>query len=66
MKECELLGNCGFFQKYQSSRDLACKGFLSEYCRGPKMDQCKRKQYRKENGRAPADEMLPNGATLKG
>jgi hypothetical protein len=61
---CDLLATCGFFKKYQASNDLACKGFISQYCKGPKMNECKRKQYRTEHGRAPVDEMMPTGRMM--
>ncbi len=62
---CALLDSCGFFKKYQSSSDLACKGFIAKYCKGPQMSDCKRKQYREEHGSAPPDEMMPNGVSIK-
>ncbi|WP_407355300.1 hypothetical protein [Methanolobus sp. WCC5] len=61
MSECELLIKCGFFKKYQSTKELACKGFISRYCKGTDMDNCKRKAYRKEHGVAPSDDMMPDG-----
>ncbi len=60
-QECELLKTCGFFKKYQATKDLACKGFVFQYCQGPKMNQCKRKEYREKHGSAPSDDMMPNG-----
>lgn len=63
-QECELLATCGFFKKYQTTKDLACKGFISQYCKGPKMDQCKRKEYRKVHGQAPSDDMMPTGLMI--
>lgn len=62
--ECDLLGTCGFFQKYQNTLDLACRGFIKTYCKGPKMDECKRKEYRQTHGAPPIDEMLPSGQTM--
>ncbi len=62
--ECELLEKCGFFKKYQSTKDLACKGFISSYCRGLKMNECKRKEYRQKNGTPPVDEMMPSGQMI--
>ncbi len=59
--ECELLNTCGFFKKYQDTKSMACKGFIQMYCKGDKMDECKRKQYRQEHGKPPIDEMMPNG-----
>ena len=63
--ECELLEKCGFFNKHQTDKDLACRGFITQYCRGPMMDQCRRKQYREAHGTPPSDDMMPNGATLQ-
>ena len=62
--KCELLEKCGFFKKYQSTKDLACRGFLNMYCQGPKMDVCRRKEYRKEHGAPPPDDMMPNGMMI--
>ncbi len=59
--QCELLEKCGFFRKYQTGREAACNGFINQYCKGPKMEQCKRKQYRQQHGVAPSDDMLPSG-----
>lgn len=61
---CELLDTCGFFRKYGETKDLACRGFAHTYCTGPKMNECKRKEYRKVHGTPPPDDMMPNGALL--
>jgi hypothetical protein len=63
-QECELLDKCGFFKKYQPTKDLACKGFIQQYCRGPKMTECKRKEHRQKHGIPPSDDMMPNGDTM--
>ncbi len=63
-QECELLDKCGFFRKYQKTKDLACKGFIASYCRGAKMDECKRKEYRIKNGTPPVDDMMPTGQMI--
>lgn len=63
-QECELLEKCGFFRAHQASNDLACKGFISQYCRGPHMGRCKRKEYREKHGAPPPDDMMPNGQML--
>jgi hypothetical protein len=63
-QECELLANCGFFKKYQSTNDIACKGLIRQYCKGPLMDRCKRKEYRTKHNAAPPDEMMPSGRML--
>ena len=62
--ECDLLSKCGFFKKYMDSREAACRGFISLYCRGSKMTECKRKEFRKAHGAPPPDNMLPNGQSL--
>ncbi|MEW6517733.1 MAG: hypothetical protein AB1439_12615 [candidate division FCPU426 bacterium] len=64
-QECELLSKCGFFRKYQNTRELACQGFILQYCRGPKMNDCKRKEYRKQHNAPPVDDMLPTGDIFK-
>ncbi|HLA83652.1 MAG TPA: hypothetical protein VJL29_02575 [Thermoguttaceae bacterium] len=63
-EECELLRKCGFLQKYQAVKDLACRGFIRLYCRGPRMNECKRKQYRAEYGVPPSDDMMPSGQPI--
>lgn len=63
-EQCENLATCGFFKKYQGSKDLVCKGFVQMFCQGAKMNECKRKAYRKEHGAPPPDNMMPNGTTL--
>lgn len=62
--DCELLETCGFFRKYQDSLDLACRGFIKSYCKGPKMDECARKKYRQEHGGPPEDDMMPSGQMM--
>lgn len=64
MIDCELLADCGFFQKYQDTLDMACRGFLNTYCRGEKMDECERKKYRMEHGKPPSDDMMPSGQMI--
>lgn len=65
MKSCEWLGTCGFLEKYRDSNEFACEGFIRKYCKGPKMNQCKRKQFFETYGQPPLDDMLPNGALMK-
>ena len=60
MKECELLAECGFFNKYKETKDLACSGFMILYCKGDKKKECERKKYHQENGKFPSDDMMPN------
>ncbi len=64
MGECELLATCGFFQKYQNTLDMACRGFIKTYCKGEKMAECRRKAYRAEHGTPPHDDMLPSGQMM--
>ncbi len=35
---CELLERSGFFKKYEETKDLACRGFINQYCKGDKMN----------------------------
>ncbi len=64
IQECENLKACGFIKKYDATNSLACKGFIAQYCKGEKMEQCKRKLYKKEQGKAPSDDMMPNGQMI--
>jgi hypothetical protein len=61
MQECELLKTCGYFEKYQHSKETLCKGWIRQYCQGPEMDNCKRKQYRQTHGQPPPVDMMPSG-----
>ena len=60
-QECELLSEGGFFKKYQKTQNLACKGYIQQYCREPQIDQCKRKEWRMKHGIPPSIDMLPSG-----
>lgn len=62
--DCGLLDTCGFFRKYDSSLDLACRGFIKTYCKGDNMEQCERKKYRDEHGIPPEDDMMPSGQIM--
>ena len=64
MADCEMLSGCGFFKKYQHTLDLACRGFMSSYCRGPKQHECLRRKYKAEHGVAAEDDMLPSGQIM--
>ncbi len=63
MAECEFLKDCSFFQKYQNTKDLVCKGFILQYCKGPKMEQCERRKLRK-SGKVPPADMMPTGQMM--
>ena len=62
--ECELLESCGFFNKYQPTEEMACRWFIQEYCRGPRMVKCRRMAYRLQHGTSPPDDMLPSGRMI--
>lgn len=64
MSECVRLANCGFFKKYQQTKDLACKGFLLKYCTGTLQPQCKRMAFSNLNGYPPPDDMMPTGQIM--
>ena len=64
MADCVMLPRCGFFIKYQDTVDLACRGFMNSFCRGANQSECKRLQFRQENGCAPDDDMLPTGQMM--
>lgn len=59
---CQFLEGCAFFLKYKERLGGAYDGFVSRYCKGPKLEECKRRQFRLEKGAPPAEDMLPNGA----
>lgn len=60
-KECNLMAKCGFFNKYRSTKELVCIGSIRQYCMGPKLDECKRKEHRKKTGSAAPEDMMPSG-----
>jgi hypothetical protein len=60
-EECELLEQCGFFKEFQNINEIACRGFINRYCKGPLMNKCKRKEYRQQHSTPPSDDMMPNG-----
>ena len=61
MSDCELLPTCGFFKKHQQTTNLACLGFMRVYCKGPQQSECKRREFRRDHGCPPDDDMLPSG-----
>jgi hypothetical protein len=65
MDACEYLGSCGFFKKYQTTRELACIGFIKQFCQGTLQNECKRKVYRQEHGVPPDPDMMPNGGMIR-
>jgi hypothetical protein len=65
MPECENLDNCYFFIEYSESEDLNCEEFIRIYFRGPKMNECKRKEFKKQHGYPPTPDMMPDGQMIK-
>lgn len=65
MSECVRLANCGFFKKYGNTKNTACQGFISSYCKGPSMEQCMRLEYFTRHGVLLPDDMMPTGHMLK-
>ncbi len=63
-KECVNLPTCGFFKKYSATKNLACKGFIAQYCKGDLMKNCKRLQYKSEQGVVAPDDMMPTGQII--
>lgn len=63
-EECDRLPQCGFFKKYGDTIQLACRGFVSMYCKGPKREVCQRKVYMRDHGHPPVDEMMPSGQMI--
>ncbi len=64
-ENCELLEKCGFFKKYGEVQSIACARMIKDYCTGSKMNECKRKEYRKQHGTPPADDMMPSGKMFR-
>ncbi|MFZ2491419.1 MAG: hypothetical protein WA208_08030 [Thermoanaerobaculia bacterium] len=64
MADCENLLRCGFFIKYQETLDLACRGFINQYCSGPKQLECARRTFKVQHGHPPDDDMLPSGQMM--
>jgi hypothetical protein len=64
MEECFLLEKCGFFNRYNCSGDINCQELIETYCRGERMQECKRLQYRNHYGVAPSDNMMPTGKII--
>lgn len=65
MSDCPNLEKCGFVKKHGASKSTAVNGFITMFCKSPKQDECKRKQYKAEHGTPPSDDMLPNGLMIK-
>jgi hypothetical protein len=61
---CENLPYCGFIKKHGEANNLAIQGFVSLYCKGPRLIDCKRLEYIENNGAPPPEDMMPNGANI--
>lgn len=64
-ERCELLEKCGFFKKYGEVQSIACTVMIKDYCTGPRMNECKRKEYRKQHGAPPSEDMMPSGKIFR-
>jgi len=58
--QCKYLTDCVVWKKFSTNSKLF---WMNSYCRGPKQDQCARKQQKTQRKFIP-DELLPNGAFL--
>jgi hypothetical protein len=66
--ECEFLEKCSFVAACnEMHKENAAKGFIASFCKGPKMEQCIRKQLCLKFGKSVVPKnMMPNGAALSG
>lgn len=58
---CPVSDECEFKKKYESGKNIQCKGFIRIYCRGGRHSDCKRRIYLRENGEWPEVDYMPNG-----
>lgn len=65
MNACERLNICGFFNKYEHSTQIDCRGFINTYCKGGKQHECARLEYLKKHNIPPSDDMLPSGKIVE-
>jgi hypothetical protein len=65
-QDCEMLAECGFFSRYGAACEQACQVLIRWYCKGPRMSECKRKEYAQVHGTQPPDEMMPDGEMTTG
>jgi len=66
MPECELRTRCGFFRNHADGFSLGWKGFVTAYCRGSRMKDCRRREYFETHGKFPPDDLLPSGKKMPG
>jgi len=68
MSECKNLSGCGFV-KYceESQKDQSVNGFISIYCKGPRMADCVRLKLCNQFGKVVVPKnMMPNGFPIPG
>ena len=65
-EKCELLDKCGFFLNFKGNTEVTKQNWIQVFCESKeKSENCKRKQFRKENGHPPVDNMTPTGKLIK-
>ena len=65
-EKCELLETCGFFLNFKGNPEVLHAGWINLYCESKeKSEKCKRKEIRKQTGKAPPDNMTPSGKIIK-
>ncbi len=60
-----MLHCCGFFNKYENSNHIDCRGFIQSYCKGRLMNNCARMEYFLKHNELPSDDMLPSGKMIE-
>ncbi|MFN8258442.1 MAG: hypothetical protein U0W24_22330 [Bacteroidales bacterium] len=64
-QKCENLEKCGFFLNFKGNAEVVKQGWIKLYCESmEKSEKCRRKQIKKETGKAPADNLSPTGKIL--
>ena len=58
---CPVSDECKFKKKYESGKNIQCKGFIKFYCRGGRHSECKRRIYLRDNCEWPEVDYMPNG-----
>ena len=65
-EKCELLETCGFFLNFKGNPEVLHAGWINLYCESKeKSEKCKRKEIRKQTGKASPDNMTPSGKIIK-
>lgn len=58
---CPVSEDCKFKKKYESDKNIQCKGFIRIYCRGGRHSDCFVRHYLRANGDWPEYTFMPNG-----